>query len=134
MINNLDYLTHVSMSLNMFALKNTESFTSCQKILLETWSFTKFYLFWIIIHFAVSNLYTYLCTPLSLWGFIWSPFMAVVPHCKGMQWLFNISTNTISHMWTIVGVWFSAKLVGAFRGINTKPSVVKEFVYPAGPS
>jgi len=82
------------------------------------------------MHFAVSNLYTYLCTPMTMWGFIWSPFMAVAPHCQGMRWLFNISTNTISHMWTIVGVWLSGKLVGVFHGVDAKSKTVKEFIYP----
>ena len=123
-----------TMPLNMPSLKDSESFTFCKNLLLETWSFTKFYLFWIVIHFAVSNLYTYLCTPMTMWGFVWSPFMAVAPHCQGMQWLFNISTNTISQMWTIVGVWFSAKLVGVFRGVNAKPKMVKEYVYPVNHS
>ena len=118
----------------MFVLKDSPSFVLFKNLLLETWSFSKFYLFWIIVHFAVSNLYTYLCTPMSIWGLVWSPFMAVAPHCKGMHWLFNISTNTIGHMWTIVGVWFSSKLVGAFHGVDAKPNVVREFVYPVNHS
>jgi len=115
---------------NMPSLKDSKSFTFSKQLVCEIWSFAKFYLFWVVMHFAVSNLYTYLCTPMTMLGFIWSPFMAVAPHCQGMRWLFNISTNTISQMWTIIGVWFSTKLVGVFRGADAEPRVVKEFVYP----
>lgn len=118
----------------MFSIKDCGSFTFCKNVVCETWSFVKFYLFWVVIHFTVSNLYIYLCAPMTMWGFIWSPFMAVAPHCQGLQWLFNISTNTISQMWTVAGVWFSGKLVGVFRGAHAKPQVVKEFVYPLGHS
>ena len=92
-------------------------FLTTKKLLLEIWSFSKFYLFWILMHYISTNLYTYFCTPLSFVGFLASPFMAVSPHCKGLHWLFNVSVSTIGQMWMIFGIWLSAKLTGFFEGV-----------------
>ena len=93
-------------------------FKICRNTLLTVWSITKFYTFWIIAHFIVTHLYTYFCTPATLWGFISSPFMAIAPHCKGFQWLFNVSLDTIQHMWLVFGIWTASKLTTIFQGIN----------------
>ena len=86
--------------------------------LLEAWLFIQFYLLWIIIHFIVANLYSYVCTPVSLWGFFASPLLTISPHCKGIYWILNVSVNTIQHMWIIFGIWITSKLTGLFKGIE----------------
>jgi len=88
----------------------------CKRLVIEFWTLFKFYLFWILVHFSTTNLYTYLCTPMTIVGFISSPFMAITPHCKVMQWLFTISVNTINQMWVLFGIWMTTKLTCVFQG------------------
>lgn len=68
------------------------------------------YLFWIILHFCASHLYTYLCVPLSIYGFLLSPFVSSAPHCKALSWVIYTGSNIITTMWIIIGTWICSKI------------------------
>ena len=66
---------------------------------------------WIILHYTSSHLYIYLCTPLTISGFIMSPFIAPAPHCQALRWLIYQGGNSISSMWIFLGSWFIKQLI-----------------------
>ena len=82
------------------------------------WSACKFYLFWTIIHYIIANTYHMVCAPKGVWGFIASPILVISPHCKAIQWLFNISIQTINNMWVVFGIWISGIITGIFKGVQ----------------
>jgi len=69
------------------------------------------YLLWIIIHFISVQLYVYFCTPLTLYGFLISPFISCAPHCKALNWTIYNSSNIIEYMWVLVGSWICSKIL-----------------------
>jgi|SaaInlStandDraft_7_1057024.scaffolds.fasta_scaffold98174_1 hypothetical protein len=74
------------------------------------WDIIKIYLFWILVHFVSSNLYCYLCTNLSIMGFLISPFIVMSPHCKALMWLTTNSITNINNMWLVFATWLITKL------------------------
>lgn len=76
-----------------------------------TWSGSKVYLFWILVHYLVSNSYGSFCTPKSTYGFLTSPILVSSPHCKALRWAHEISGSTIDNMWIIFGTWIANKIV-----------------------
>jgi hypothetical protein len=81
-----------------------------KKILLELWTFSKIYLFWILIHYISSNLYSHFCTHLSLVGLFLSPIMAISPQCKALHWLTVNSIVNINNMWVAITGWIMLKI------------------------
>jgi len=69
------------------------------------------YIIWIVLHYGCSNLYSYHCTPLTVTGFLLSPFYAVSPHCKALRWVIYNSGNSIEAMWFIIGSLIVKKLI-----------------------
>ena len=45
------------------------------------------YIMFILLHYAASNIYPCMCTPLTVMGFVMSPFMVLAPHCEAMRWV-----------------------------------------------
>ena len=72
---------------------------------------SKVYVIWILVHYFITYVYIKVCTPMSFTGFLYSPFMAMTPYCKALQWLFNISVTSINTMWMVLGAWLSNKIV-----------------------
>lgn len=68
-------------------------------------------LVWILLHYVAGHLYVYACTPLTLTGFIMSPFVVDTPHCKGMRWLLTEGASTMHMVWGFIGMCFVEKLV-----------------------
>ena len=66
---------------------------------------------WIVVHYASAHLYTAYCTPLTVYGFIMSPFNATLPYCHALRWLNYNSGNNIINMWIIIGAWFIQKIM-----------------------
>jgi hypothetical protein len=58
---------------------------------------------WIILHYIIPHLYTKLCVPLSLFGFIESIILATAPHCEAMRYALYISGDNIKYMWLTMG-------------------------------
>lgn len=61
------------------------------------------YLLWIVLHYASAHVYTELCVPPTIKGFMLSPFMTASPHCVAMRWLVMNGANSINAMWLICG-------------------------------
>jgi len=71
---------------------------------------SKFYLCWIIIHYIASHLYIKLCAPLTIYGFIISPFLTLTPHCQAIRWVLYNGAGVINNMWVIFGSWLCANV------------------------
>ena len=69
------------------------------------------YIIWIILHYFCSNLYSYYCTPLTITGFLLSPFYAVSVQCKSLRWVIYNSGSSIEAMWFIIGSVIVKKLI-----------------------
>ena len=79
-----------------------------------------FYLFWIVIHYTTTHMYSNYCTPVSMLGFLTSPLLAISPVCRAVDWMRTVSIYTIENMWYIFGMWISSLMTGLFRGIAQK--------------
>ena len=82
------------------------------KLLKFTWSGSKVYLFWIMVHFMISNSYSYICTPKSGYGLLTSPIRVSSPHCKGLRWAFETSGQAVDNMWLVLATWITNKMIG----------------------
>ena len=69
------------------------------------------YIVWILLHYIASHLYTKLCVPNTIYGFVMSPFMITAPHCQGLRWIVYNGSNIITNMWVILGTWLCSVLV-----------------------
>jgi hypothetical protein len=72
------------------------------------------YLLWIIIHFGASALYLEWCVPQTMAGFLWSPFLAPMPHCRVLRWAIYEGGESINVMWLMISV-FVARLLTAYK-------------------
>ena len=77
---------------------------------IELVKITCVYVTWIIIHYVATHLYARLCTPLTLYGFIISPFITAIPYCQGLRWAIYNCGLTISNMWVLLGAWISTNI------------------------
>ena len=64
-----------------------------------------YYLMWITLHYLAVHLYPIYCAPLTITGFILSPFMVSAPHCVAMRWLVTQGANVIITMWVAIGAY-----------------------------
>ena len=64
-----------------------------------------YYLMWITLHYLAVHLYPTYCAPLTIVGFILSPFMVSAPHCIAIRWLVTEGSNVIVTMWVAVGAY-----------------------------
>lgn len=69
------------------------------------------YIIWIFLHYISAHLYVYLCNPLSIIGFITSPFLVPALHCQALRWVIANGAININSMWLTIGTWIIAKLV-----------------------
>lgn len=70
-----------------------------------------FYLAWATAHHVSPHLYTYFCTPNTLFGVLASPFMATAPHCSGLRWVIYEGGNTINMMWISFAGYSTSKIM-----------------------
>jgi len=63
------------------------------------------YIFWISIHYIAAQLYVNMCAPLTVVGFLASPFMAVTPQCQGLRWVVYMGGDVIQNMWVALGTF-----------------------------
>jgi hypothetical protein len=68
------------------------------------------YFIWITAHFVSVHLYSTMCVPLTLYGFIISPFMVPAPHCYSLRWLINNGSDQIIAMWSLIGGYLMMKI------------------------
>ena len=69
------------------------------------YSLIGYYIMWISLHYIAVHLYPNYCAPLTVMGFILSPFMVSAPHCIAMRWLVVEGSNVIVTMWVAVGAY-----------------------------
>ena len=69
------------------------------------------YLLWIILHYCSSHLYTTYCTPLSITGFVSSPFLISGIHCYALRWIIIYGADIINKMWLMIGTWLAVQLI-----------------------
>ena len=69
------------------------------------------YVVWIVLHYVCSHLYVAWCTPLTVVGFLLSPFVVPAPHCQAFRWVIVNGSNSITAMWFAVGTWIAKKIV-----------------------
>ena len=84
--------------------------TYIMQTLSEGWSVCKFYIFWMLVHFACANLYAHFCAHISILGFLTSPFLMNAPHCTGLRWVVNTGASSVQIMWFAIASWFGNKL------------------------
>jgi hypothetical protein len=73
------------------------------------------YIMFILLHYAASNIYPCMCTPLTVMGFVMSPFMVLAPHCEAMRWVIGFTGTQIRNMW----IWIGGYLVYNMDAILT---------------
>jgi len=61
------------------------------------------------LHYFASHLYTNLCTPNTIIGFLTAPFLTTTPHCQGLRWVVYNGANFINNMWVVFGTWLCSK-------------------------
>jgi hypothetical protein len=70
-----------------------------------------FYLLWIVIHYVSANLYAEYCAKKTIVGFLISPFVSTMPHCKTLRWFIYQGGNSIEAMWFIIGGMIFKRLI-----------------------
>ena len=66
---------------------------------------------WICLHYAASHMYTYMCTHMSWYGILISPFIVATPHCTALRWIIYEGSNSITAMWTALGLFILPYMV-----------------------
>lgn len=74
-------------------------------IFMKLYSILGYYIMWILLHYVAAHLYPMYCVPLTVMGFILSPFMASAPHCIAIRWLITEGSNVIVTMWVVLGTY-----------------------------
>jgi hypothetical protein len=74
-------------------------------IFAKLYSILGYYIMWILLHYVAAHLYPTYCVPLTVMGFILSPFMASAPHCIAIRWLITEGSNVIVTMWVVLGTY-----------------------------
>jgi hypothetical protein len=64
-----------------------------------------YYMMWITLHYAAVHFYPMYCAPLTVTGFVLSPFMVAAPHCVAMRWLITEGSKVIVTMWVSIGAY-----------------------------
>jgi|TARA_Y100000816_G_scaffold163795_1_gene117305 hypothetical protein len=124
--NSEDSLTIDSLSAHKVIgkMRNT-IYPTVKPMVIYAYNASGLYLFWICLHYAAANMYTYYCVPSFFQGFIMSPFLVSAPHCKAIRWVVHNGGNTIDNMWIMLATWICSKLFMNVN-INHKNNTEKE--------
>jgi len=68
------------------------------------------YIIWVVVHYISAHIYTKICAPSGLSGFILSFILAPSPYCYTLRWIIFTGGNYITTMWVILGMWIINKL------------------------
>ena len=68
------------------------------------------YIIWVLIHYISAHIYTKICAPSGLSGFVLSFILAPSPYCYTLRWIIFNGGNYITTMWVILGMWIVNKL------------------------
>jgi hypothetical protein len=61
------------------------------------------YISFILLHYISANLYPRMCAPISIIGFITSPFIIITPYCETLRWIIGYTGTHIRNMWFWLG-------------------------------
>ena len=100
--------------------------STCFGIVQSIWDSSKIYLFWSVMHFVSTNLYAHFCTKMTAWGFFTSSLMTQAPHCRGLNWLQNLSIKTLDSYWVWSVTWIAGKFTGLLGGVNLESKYQKD--------
>lgn len=64
-----------------------------------------YYFMWIMLHYIGTHMYVNYCAPLSITGFILSPYVISLPSCVAFRWLIQEGNNSIIAMWFAIGTF-----------------------------
>ena len=79
------------------------------------------YLSIVLLHYGAANLYPRMCTPVTVIGFLMSPFMVIAPHCEGLRWVIGFTGTQIRNMWLWIGGYLICYADGIIRdNLTTK--------------
>jgi len=84
------------------------------------WNLSKIYIFWIVSHYIITNVYYNYCVPRSAFSVAFAPILMAAPHCRGMIWYLNVSSNTVYNMTYGAAGWLGMKLIITMQG-NPRP-------------
>jgi hypothetical protein len=75
------------------------------KIDISSFLFNNFLLYgaWITFHYLSGHLYTYICVPKTISGYLLSPFVVASPQCTAIRWVITKSGDNICTMWMVLG-------------------------------
>jgi len=79
------------------------------------------YLSIVLLHYGAANLYPRMYTPVTVIGFLMSPFMVIAPHCEGLRWIIGFTGTQIRNMWLWIGGYLICYADGIIRdNLTTK--------------
>jgi hypothetical protein len=80
-------------------------------LIITIYSFFGYYIMWIVLQYAAAHLYPVYCMPISISGFLLSPFMVSAPHCVAMRWMITEGSNIIITMWVTLGAYAIQRMI-----------------------
>lgn len=122
-----DLFIIVSMNLSYIKnlIKELPYFDDFYKVLLMIYEGCLLYFIWVVLHYIATHLYVRMCTPLTIMGFIVSPFLVPAPHCQGLRWLIYKGGEQILAMWILFGAYLLTKFKNLCVEINKKEEKVE---------
>ena len=69
------------------------------------------YIVWISIHYISAHMYSEICTPYTIRGFLLSPFINGSPYCKALRWCIDNGSEAIQTMWIVSGTYCASLLI-----------------------
>jgi hypothetical protein len=88
---------------------------TCKIIVQISWSYSRLYFLWVLLHYTSSHAYIYFCAPQNFIGLIKSPFMVITPQCHAIDWVQINSRNIVKNMWMTIGMWATTTLFSLFN-------------------
>lgn len=80
-------------------------------LIITIYSFFGYYIMWIVLQYTAAHLYPLYCMPISISGFLLSPFMVSAPHCVAMRWMITEGSNIIITMWVTLGAYAIQRMI-----------------------
>lgn len=80
-------------------------------LIITIYSFFGYYIMWIVLQYTAAHLYPVYCMPISISGFLLSPFMVSAPHCVAMRWMITEGSNIIITMWVTLGAYAIQRMI-----------------------
>jgi hypothetical protein len=80
-------------------------------LIITLYSFVGYYIMWIVLQYTAAHLYPMYCMPISISGFLLSPFMVSAPHCVAMRWMITEGSNIIITMWVTIGAYAIQRMI-----------------------